>query len=297
METDRHARLKWASAAFLRSVGCCAIGLEVRCPLSRFRIDAAGYVDWFGHPLNRGCSYSDLSALLRAGSPSPKSVVIECKQSRADFFRDGRVRDELLEERRRLDELRRTLEEQIVKPSEPGLRRSDGMLFPHMETWDFASSSLPSYRRAQRDLRRVDAQIHGQTKFWALARYALADVLLIAAPAGMFHRREVPPGWGLLEFPIVWLESDAPPDRLPAEQVRLAGAQLHSSPDRRRARLLRNIAAAATRDSTWLRDGAVQGPSKSNSPPPPESPCRLSIAAMRQPAASTTRSSTTASGS
>lgn len=250
MESPRHQRLKQLSFAFLRVAGCAAAATEVRCPASRFRADVAGFAD----PLARGSDG-------RSGKPDrpegftfrvcgrATSILVECKQSRADFLWDNRRLDQLLSERRALDRQREHLEERLLRFSEPHLLGTDRMLFPELEAWDFAASRSPTYRAVLRDLRRLDQQIHGDTKFWTVARYALADIMLIAAPAGLVRVRELPPGWGLFEFPETWLEkpeddgSTAEPMtvRLHATDLALVAAR-----DVHRIRLLRNIAVAAT---------------------------------------------------
>jgi hypothetical protein len=248
MESFAHQRLKVLSIAFLRAVGCAAAATEVRCPASRFRTDVAGFAD----PLNKRANASRLVALggysVRVPDQST-TVLVECKQSRADFLKDNRRLEELLSERRDLDDRRRHLEERLIKPAEPHLIGSGSMLFPELETWDFASSRSPSYRAVLRDLRRVDMQIHGDTKFCMVARYRLADLLLVAAPSGMLRAREVPPGWGLLEFPAESLEpppAEALFRQTVAVHVRHASVSASVTRPEHRVRLLRNIAVAAT---------------------------------------------------
>jgi hypothetical protein len=45
METIAHLQLKRLSLAFLRAAGCMVFANEVRCPISRYRVDCAGYQD------------------------------------------------------------------------------------------------------------------------------------------------------------------------------------------------------------------------------------------------------------
>jgi hypothetical protein len=175
--------------------------------------------------------------------------VVECKQSRADFLRDSRVLESLLDRRRDLDRCRQELEDRVLRAAEPHLRASRSMLFPEMEAWDFHASRSASYRELLRELRSVDRQIHGETKFWAIGRYCLADLLLIAAPAGLLRPEELPPGWGLLEFTSGQLEEDKDAGE---GWPRLRGAERRSSRPAHRQRLLRNIAVAASR-ATWPR--------------------------------------------
>ncbi|MFM8785425.1 MAG: hypothetical protein ACKOFI_09820, partial [Phycisphaerales bacterium] len=79
METREHLGLKELAASWLISMGCRAVAHEVPCPVARFRVDAAGWMP-----------------------DGPRTVVIECKASRADFLRDDLRVDDLLAERERL---------------------------------------------------------------------------------------------------------------------------------------------------------------------------------------------------
>ncbi|MCH8261303.1 MAG: hypothetical protein IIC46_13980, partial [Planctomycetes bacterium] len=97
METFAHRRLKELAVSFLRDGGCLAVATEVRCPISRYRVDAAGYQD-----------------SVRDGAPNrrrrrrcpPTTIVVECKQSRADFFRDAEQTEALLARRADLQLIR-----------------------------------------------------------------------------------------------------------------------------------------------------------------------------------------------
>jgi hypothetical protein len=236
METLRHQQLKVLAAGFLRAAGCCAVAMEVACPFSRYRVDVAGYAD--ARPKHTPARIDENAAPpICLQRPHPLTVIVECKQSRADFVRDSRALDGLLATRTDLDAQRRDLEERIIRVSEPNLLRSGSMLFSELEDWDYSQSSLPSYRRVLRQMRAIDQQVHGQTKFWTLARYTLADVLLIAAPRGLLRPCEAPPGWGLVEFV---------PDE-PLSTAGIHGLVVRQALDRYRLRLLRNIAVAGTR--------------------------------------------------
>jgi hypothetical protein len=105
---------------------------------------------------------------------------------------------------------------------------------------------LKGYREVLRKLRRIDEKLHGETKFFLIARYRLADQLYLAAPAGMIRRREVPPGWGLLVCPIKALCESAVDEGLTIE----IESPNHGARCVRRTRLLRNIAVAAS----WAAD-------------------------------------------
>lgn len=232
METPAHASLRADAVRFLFQFGCAAAATEIPCPISRFRVDAAGYLD----PLPRG---SEALAGSWRGTTAT-TVIIECKSSRADFLRDSRRTPALLARRRELDAARACLEERIIRIAEPELRIGGSALFPELERWDFDRSRLASYRRVVAELRRTDHALHGQTKFWLLRHYKLSDFLYIAAPRGVLEPDEVPPGFGLLE------PDPDPAPGAPPLRVRLPAPALGAS-DVRRLRLLRNIASASSR--------------------------------------------------
>jgi hypothetical protein len=253
METSDHRRLKRFALEFLAHHGCSAYALEVRCPLSRWRLDAAGYLDSRPAAMEQRDGAARREAAPRRTPCEPRTIIIECKQERGDFLRDGEETPRLIAERERLHLMQRRMEEERLKVLEPHLRRSGSALFPELEDWDFASSRLGGYRDVLRRLRRLDEQIHGETKFCMIARYRLADRLYIAAPRGLIRRREVPRGWGLLECPVRLLLE--PPSLFeatagPALTVTVVSPE-HGSGSTRRQRLLRNLAVAATRAAAF----------------------------------------------
>ncbi|MDY7109108.1 MAG: hypothetical protein SYC29_10785 [Planctomycetota bacterium] len=255
METAAHRKLKQLAVAFLREHGCPAVALEVRCPIRRYRVDVAGYTDTIGleRPfLGEGGAIAPNGSTAGNGRRRrrrpPRTVLIECKQSRADFLRDRRDTNRLLTLRADLDRFRRSLEEKRIRIEEPHLRRAGTALFTELEEWDFAASRLPAYRQVLRRLRRLDRMLHGETKFCMAARYALADRLYIAAPRGLIQRRELPPGWGLLECPKAALHDDDPnADLFGRSRLEVTVRPPILAPrEEYRQRLLRNIAVAAS---------------------------------------------------
>lgn len=256
METLSHTRLKAAAIQLLLSCGARAVAAEVRCPGSRYRADVAAYLDpqpKRARPDPPG-TFVPPAAFRRC--VTPRTFIIECKQSRSDYLRDTRRSDRLLAERERLERERETLENDRIKRHEPELRRSGTYLFPELEEWDFAGSRLTTYRRLVAALRRLDSQIYGETKLWTIARYRLADALFIAAPVGMIARRELPVGWGLLECrPRELRRPSTPEPGGPLMSVRIDTTAMPSR-SLHQVRLLRNIAVAATRDSLWYPRGA-----------------------------------------
>ena len=240
METLAHLRLKEFAVAFLRERGCLAVASEVRCPISRYRVDVAGYCD-------SARTTNDNGRSMRKRC-EPYTIIIECKQSRADFLRDNERKDDLIAHREGLHCIRRSIEETRVKKEEPNLRKSDSSLFAELEEWDFSKSKLPSYRKILAQLRLLDKKIYGHTKFYLLNQYKLADYLFIASPRGMIRRCEVPPGWGLLECPRNWLrdEDGGGQDYREIALLETIEAPTLNSRADHRTRLLRNIAVSAS---------------------------------------------------
>jgi hypothetical protein len=115
-----------------------------------------------------------------------------------------------------------------------------------MDDWDFTASRLPSYRAVNRRLRRIDEQLYGQTKFFLMTQYRLADRMYIAAPRGMIRPGELPSGWGLLECPRDWLEPvpGVHGDESPELAVRIDATD--STPSRAAPALAARIAVAAS---------------------------------------------------
>lgn len=241
-ETDRHRALKLLAVHLLRSWGCAAAATEVRSPIARFRVDAAGVQDR-GPPED--------GAL---GSPptlrEPRTIVVECKQARGDFLADAREAERLLAMQRNLERKRVWLEERLRR-EEPGLRQGGTSLFEECEEWDYLAARDPAYREVMRGLRRLDRQLYGETKFGVMARYRLADRLVLATPAGLLKRTDLPWGWGLVEAPVELLdavESGEVPRDLSAITLREPATDL-ASQEAFRARWLRSIAVSASRQA------------------------------------------------
>lgn len=253
LETADHRWLKQVGAAFLLENGCSAVATEVRCPIHRFRVDVAGYLDPL--PKRQRPWQPDVHALSPAGRLLPRrrerafTCLIECKQSRADFLRDRRDVETLVHRRAALDRERAEMEETRIRQREPHLRRSGTSLFAELEVWDYHRSEDRVYLALLGELDRLDRKLHGQTKFTRAARYRLGDALVLLTPPALIGAEEVPPGWGLLEA-----------DRHSGAVRIVVPVPEHDSGDRRRQRVLRNIAIAASRRALALSDPPAREP-------------------------------------
>ena len=264
-ETLSHQALKRLAVAWLWRLGCRVMATEVACPIGRYRVDVAGWFDGPVPDLAEDAGGRDPTPLWtateaprRGRSTRPEAwstVIVECKQTRSDLFRDAAVPEGILAERERLVRRRSEIEELRVKRHEPELRRAGESLFAELDPWDFDRSRLASYREIVRRIERLEGDLYGQTKFARFARYRLADRLVLFTPAGLVRPREVPAGWGLVECDRRPLRRDgerlairaAPEEPLPL-RVRVVPPP-HASPPVRRERLFRSIAVAATRAS------------------------------------------------
>ncbi len=253
METSDHLDLKRLAVAYLRACGCAAVGVEVRSPISKFCFDAAGWRDSIRVPRRR----SNGEWGMGRKKVEPESIVIECKQSRADFLRDSRDRKRLIKERASLNERREFLEEEHIKPNEPYLRALDTTLYGSDDSnaaWDFSRTRCIEHRDIVAKIEQIERRLSDGTKFGDIARWALADRLYLCAPSGLINKRELPPGWGLIECRRSRIASAAadPAARLAEDlTVRIEAAKQPCDPDRR-VRLLRIIATSTTR--AWLRN-------------------------------------------
>ena len=278
METEVHIALKHAAASFLRERGARAIAQEVRCPLGRRRVDVAGYFPRSPRHASEGDSAQvglftgaeeGLSARdARREGPSAwtteqlraRTVIIECKATREDFLRDNERREELVESAARLRERVEKVERSLKSRRAPGAEPVERMLFEELEAWDFGACASPARREIMGELAVVERKLRAETKFEEMAKYRLADCLLIAAPRGAIRKNELPDGWGLAECSggalRAWIsarrasDGASPPPAPPAPPllslvVTVRPRALDATP-LWRERLLRHIAYALT---------------------------------------------------
>jgi hypothetical protein len=273
LESRTHRLLKTLAIEWLRSLGCRAVATEVACPIGRFRVDVAGWLDHAeGDALvpppaateptaqpglfEPPASALDMRRVRRRGPRRPRVILVECKQSRGDFFRNDDSREALLAERERLRRSARRIEELRIKRHEPHLRKVEAGLFEESEAWDFSATRIGAYRDVLARIERIERDLYGRSKFDLCRRYRLGDHLAVLCPRGLIRPRELPEGWGLLECdrrtlralrdPAAAIASDtAAPEATPLRR-RIDPPPL-DCPEPRRLRMLRNIAVAASR--------------------------------------------------
>lgn len=245
METVDHQVLKRVALAFLRARGCCAVGTEVACPIPRWRADVAGYSD-------------GLRVGRKGEKRQPFTLIVECKQSRADFLKDRADRASLLRQREELLKRLREEEERLLKRAEregaaaggDGRELAREFLFPQLEVLRDEAARWPGHREIVGELAGLDRRLYGHTKFALLSAYRQADELYVAAPRGMVRPDELPRGWGLVEGARVKAEENgaagAGEEGVAGFEVRVEAERLACA-EGRRVRLLRNIAVRGSR--------------------------------------------------
>lgn len=209
-ETERHAELKRLALAWAQAHGFALAATEVRVPRSGYRADVAAST--------RGTE--------------TRTVIFECKQSRADLLKDAHAEAATRARLAELAERRQTLES-LFTVHRPDLRRGEA-LWPEYDTWDFSRLEHQAYRAVLAELEAVQRHVVRGTKFSKMFRYRCADLLYLVIEDGIFAEAEIPAGWGVLIRRGDQLE----PTR---RAVELAAAV-----DQRGA-LLQAIAAAGTR--------------------------------------------------
>jgi len=192
-------------------------------------LQRAGAVDLFGNP-----DRAPQPAAIRRCMGPVRTVLIECKASRADFLSDRADLADAAANHARLQRRRDRIREQLLPRWEPHLRRDGETLFRETDGWDAAGSKLASVRQADRDERLAREALASRVKFDKLAHWRLADRLYLCTAGGLLKAHEVPARWG-------WLEVTRG-----ALRLRRAATPLHS-PDPRRWRTVRNIQRAANK--------------------------------------------------
>jgi hypothetical protein len=180
-ETWQHLNLKKLAAQWAHANGFRCIGIEVRAPRSRFRVDVVAH---------RSGRTSE--------SGEPLIAIFECKQSRPDLCRDIAQIDTLQRELHDLQQRRAKLEG-LLWVHHPSLRRGES-LFPEWDTFAGELLAHAGYQRLVARIIRVQSGLQNSTKFAWIARHRLANLHYLVVPEKLVSLDELPPGWGLLEL-------------------------------------------------------------------------------------------------
>lgn len=173
-ESEAHGRLKGLALRWAQVEGFALCATEVRVPRSGFRADVAG------------C----------AGADPDLTVVLECKQARADLLKDAHPEAASRQRFAELTARRRTLEE-LIAVHRSDLRRGEA-LWPEYDTWDFSRLKHRAYRSLLAELATMQRRVRHGMKFSKMARYRCADLLYLVVEDDIFAAAEIPDGWGLL---------------------------------------------------------------------------------------------------
>jgi hypothetical protein len=184
-ETFKHRALKALALRWAREQQFRIAAPEVWVPQFRARIDVAAC-----RPEAPKREKGKL--LLRAGT----TVILECKQSRADFLKDAKTEDGLT---RRLLHLhqKRELYEASMRRNFPTLREGE-TLFPEYDVFRFQEVGWAPYEEVLREIEQLSAQMHARTKFSRFTRWKGANLHYLVAEPDVAAPEEIPPGWGLL---------------------------------------------------------------------------------------------------
>jgi hypothetical protein len=185
-ESNRHRELKRLALAWAQTHAYRIAAAEVSVPNLGARLDVAAY-----RPPSALKEKRD-----RAGVRVGTTVIFECKQSRADFFKDSRCALQLSARLAKLHE-RRALYEESMRMHMPSLRNAD-TLFAEFDTYRFEAAGFEPYDKIVKELRVLSARLHQQTKFAQLFRWRAANLHYVIAEEEVAKPHELPYGWGLL---------------------------------------------------------------------------------------------------
>jgi len=172
----RRAVLGWLAG---QSPSGLALGVPTR--VSKFKADAAAF---WSKPNSR-----------RMMRPE-KTVIVEIRRGRGDFWPDCAESAKLLPILCGLKERKEALEAKI-RVDEPELMDSD-TLFSEYASWNYAATSNREYHKCLRRLEETEKALYAGSRFERIRSAHVANFLYLAAPAGTISPGELADGWGLL---------------------------------------------------------------------------------------------------
>ncbi len=170
-ETAAHRRLKALAVAWVRARGWDFAAEEVPIPRSGRRADVAAAADG-------------------------GTVILECKQARADLRRDAHAEEAVRAELAAL-EARRGALAALLATHRPDLRRGEA-LWPEYDGWDGDAAGHRTYRGVVRRLAALRRRAADGTKFSRLLRWRSADRLYLVVEPDLAGAASAPAGWGVL---------------------------------------------------------------------------------------------------
>ncbi len=193
-ETVTHRSLKDAAALWALDRGFQAVAQEIRIPRSGYRADAAA------------CRTIKIRRSDERAIPFPcLTSVFECKQSRADFFKDSHQVAASLTRLKQLQERKSRLD-RLLGTHYPTLSQG-GELFPeYPAAIDPSSIGHKGYTQTLRQISIHQRRVFEGTKFDKVRRWAGADLFYLVVRKGILAAHEAPEGWGLLEWDDVTID-------------------------------------------------------------------------------------------
>lgn len=184
-ESFKHRALKSLALRWAREQRFRIAAPEVYVPQFRARIDVAACKP-------EAPKREKGRLLLRAGT----TVILECKQSRADFLKDAKTEDGITT-RLALLHSRREMYEASMRRNFPTLREGE-TLFPEYDVYRFQEVGWAPYEELLREIQQLSDQMLARTKFSRFTRWRGANLHYLVAEPDVAAPEEVPPGWGLL---------------------------------------------------------------------------------------------------
>lgn len=246
-ESQRHWRLKQAALAWLAEKQYPVRATEIRLPNGNYRADVVGYRPDKVQAAGKGPRQHHIGI----------TVILECKQARADFLKDSRQHAETVRRLKHWQGRRATLE-RLLNVHHPSLRQGE-TLFPEFDVVDLTTLEHRSYQRVRREIRSLENRLHHGTKFEKLIRYHCANLCYVVAFQDIVREHELPDGWGLLE-----LVSEEETETLTVVQK----PRLVEVAEHRRLELLHLIAIASS--GRLNREQGLEASWKDNRPSEPE---------------------------
>ena len=180
-ESAAHLWLKDAALSWAVAAGYDVAAKEVRIPRSSYRADVVA-----------------LKTTLKGGAKITRTVIFECKQSRADLTKDSRSVQRTLDQLRELEARKHKLDT-LLGTHYPSLRTSDELFNEFTVPVDVQSLGHQSYAQTTKKIEVLKNRLYGKTKFDKLIQYQNADLHYLVTTAELLETHEIPAGWGHLE--------------------------------------------------------------------------------------------------
>lgn len=177
------SELRQAAMAFLAAQKPDGIAANVPTRRSKYRVAAAG----FWRPVN-----------CRKNHTVSKTAIVVMYNDLDCCFSDCAGRDEHIATISALQEEKIILETEI-REKEPHLGSTDD-LFGEFQTWDYAATADPRYRKICRKLDKELKLLNSGSKLDYIRRAGNADLCYLAIPENLLDPAAIPAEWGVVEL-------------------------------------------------------------------------------------------------